>query len=588
MAGGPAVLFCVDPSAGDPVASWFLDHDSIDEPVQRAFSGLVEPGTRVLDLGSHLGTFSLAAAALGASVLAVDAAASHVELLNAAAARNGFAQLHAVQRAISDSPTPVAFVERSIHGHVLLAGEPDRGQSTQVETATVDALLNERGWDDVDLIKMDIEGMEPAALAGMEQLFARGCRPAIVFECNGSMLPRCGSSICGLRRLLVELGYELLMIDHLHPGTLVQAEADAIQPECVCDYIAVVTGTTSRLARNWLIEPPFTREQTVSRLTDTAAIEGPGYRAYAAELLAGGPDWLRSQPDVGAVLRALVLDRDRAVRAAVNARAGASTASEHALGDAPQPGGSPADMRVWARGISVGRRSGELERPVEDREPATAELLLADASFHIRRGQLVGVICAEADCAGMLLRVLASLERPRRGELVRDGRPVLLSRAADGLEGGLTVEENIALFGAFHGCAVAQARDAAPRIAELAGLRDRLAARLDELDAAEVAALTLVVALELGAPQLLLIDQLPPIAPGHSRDWLTGRIWRLRHAGGSVVHVISQAGDLLAPADRVIWIEAGSIVASGHPDSVLNASWLSRLGFREIGAGAAA
>ena len=585
MAGGPAVLFCVDPNAGDPVASWFLDHDSIDEPVQRAFSGLVEPGMRVLDLGSHLGTFSLAAAALGASVLAVDAAASHVELLNAAAARNGFDALHAVQRAISDSPTPVAFVERSIHGHVLLADEPNRSQTTEVETATVDALLDERGWDDVDLIKMDIEGMEPAALAGMRQLFARGARPAIVFECNGSMLPRSGSSICALRRLLAELGYELLMVDHLHPGTLVQTEAEAIQPECVCDYIAVATGIASALARDWLIQPPFTLEQTTSRVIDTAAIEGPGYRAYAAELLAAGPDWLRSQPDVAAVLRALALDRDGAVRAAVRTRPGGSTASEHALADAPQPGGPPADMRVWARGLSVGRRSSEPDRAVAHHEPPTGGLLLADASFHIRAGQLVGLICAEPDCAGTLLRVLANLERPRSGELVRDGRPVLLARVAEGLEGGLTVEENISLFGAFLGCAVAEARDAAPRIAELAGLRERLGGRLDELDAAAVAALTLVVALELGGPQLLLIDQLPSIAPGHTRDWLTGRIWGLRHAGGSVVQVISQASDLLAPADRVIWIEAGSIAASGHPDSVLNANWLSRLGFRDLGAG---
>jgi len=111
-------------------------------------------------------------------VLAVDAAASHVELLNAAAARNGFAALHAVQRAISDSPTPVAFVERSIHGHVLLADEPDGGQTTEVQTATVDGLLDERGWEDIDLIKMDIEGMEPAALAGMRRLSpaARGRR----------------------------------------------------------------------------------------------------------------------------------------------------------------------------------------------------------------------------------------------------------------------------------------------------------------------------------------------------------------------------------------------------------------------------
>jgi FkbM family methyltransferase len=584
VAGGPPVLFCVDPAAGDPIAAWFLDHDSIDEPVQRAFSGLVEPGMRVLDLGCHLGTFSLAAAALGASVLAVDAATSHVDLLNAAAAENGFRQLHAVQRAISDSQTPVAFVERSIHGHVLLAGDDDRGsRTTEVETATVDALLDERGWDDVDLIKMDIEGMEVAALAGMRRLHARGSRPAIVFECNGSMLPRTGTSVCARRRRLVEVGYELLMIDHLRPGTLVQTDADAIQPECVCDYVAVPAGLRGRLARDWRIEPPFSREQTLSRLIDTAAIEGAGYRAYAAQLLAGGPGWLRSEPDALSALRALALDLDDAVRSALSARPGDTGSIDDMPTAEPRRAGRPADVRVWARAVSVGRRAWELERPLADGEPRPVELLLADASFHIRAGQLIGVICAETECAGALLRVLARLDSPHSGEFVEDARPVLLSRVGDGLEPGLTVHDNVVLFGAYLGCAVAPAREAAPRIAECAGLRNRLGDRVDDLDATEVAALTLTAALELGDPQLLLIDQMPSIAPGPVRDWLTGRLWGLRSAGGCVVQVISQASDLLAPADRVIWIEAGSIAASGHSGSVLNASWLSRLGLRDVG-----
>ena len=64
VAGRPPVWFCVDPEAEDPVADWFLANGSIDEPVQRMFLDLVEPGARVLDLGCHLGTFSLPAAAL--------------------------------------------------------------------------------------------------------------------------------------------------------------------------------------------------------------------------------------------------------------------------------------------------------------------------------------------------------------------------------------------------------------------------------------------------------------------------------------------------------------------------------------------
>src|SRR3954453_14330488 len=119
VAGGPAVEFCVAPADDDPIVPWLLEHDWIDEPVQRVFLALVEPGARVLALGSPLGVFALPAAALGAEVLAVDANARHVELLSGAARRNGFEdRLGGGCAADTGGPGPVAFGERSVHGHL--------------------------------------------------------------------------------------------------------------------------------------------------------------------------------------------------------------------------------------------------------------------------------------------------------------------------------------------------------------------------------------------------------------------------------------------------------------------------------------
>ena len=172
VAGRDEVEFCIDPDAGDPVAAWFLEHTWIDEPVQRAFLGLIEEGSRVLDLGCHLGTFSLPAAALGAEVIAVDANPRQVELLREAARQNGFDQLDVVHGAISDSNEPVSFIEQSIHGPPRARR---RAQTTiDVPPVTVDELLDQRGWDSVDAIKIDIEGTEIGALNGMRRLFARG------------------------------------------------------------------------------------------------------------------------------------------------------------------------------------------------------------------------------------------------------------------------------------------------------------------------------------------------------------------------------------------------------------------------------
>ena len=190
VADTPSVWFCVDLEANDPVAAWFLDHDWIDEPVQRAFLGLVEPGSRVLDLGCHLGTFALPAAALGAEVIAVDASPAHVELLRRAADRNGFERLHVIHGALTAADHAVDFIDRSIHGRLWIEGDPV-DSTVVVPPVVVDDLLEQHGWDGVDAIKIDIEGAEVAALAGMSRMFASGVRPG---SCSSATTGRCRSS----------------------------------------------------------------------------------------------------------------------------------------------------------------------------------------------------------------------------------------------------------------------------------------------------------------------------------------------------------------------------------------------------------
>lgn len=570
VAGAPPVFFCVDPPAGGAVGAWFLEHDWIDEPVQRVFLGLIEPGLRVLDLGSHLGTFALPAARLGAHVLAVDASPSQVELLRAAARHNGFDQLEVVNCAVSDGELPIKFVEDSIHGHVVSEGEDyeplwdDYARAIDVPVATVDELLDRHGWDRVDVIKMDIEGCETVALAGMRRLHGRGCRPLMVFECNGHALPLFGSSPCELRDRVERLGYELLFIDHLRPGTLVEASAEGVQSEAVCDYLAYVSRPDG-LARRWKIEPQLDRETIVTRVLDSAASEGYGYRRYAARLLADGPPWLREEPETGAGLRALAQDLDPRVRTAVDPDRESSWAVEHALTPEPPARGLPPALRVWAQGVSVSRSD---------------QLLLENAWFRVRAGQLVGIVSENVAAGSGVLRVLAGRERPATGKLEVRGRAVLLASLGDALEGGLTVRENILLLGTSMGCEMAGSEDRVTQVAEIAGVAGELDNPIDDLPAVIGAKLALAVAVEVAAPELLLVDLMPAITDARFRDWILGRSWELRRAGSAIVQAVFDADQLLGPAERVVWIGDREIRANGHGASVLDARWRRQLGLR--------
>lgn len=564
VAGTPPVSFCVDPPVGDAAARWLLEHDWIDEPVHRMFVDLVEPGMRVLDLGSRLGTFSLPAAALGAHVLAIDASPHHVELLKAAALHNRFDQLDVALGVIAAPAHPPA---------VEVAGN-------EVPATTVDELLEERGWDGVELVKMDIEGAEPEALAGMERVFSRG-RPPILLQSNGSRLPLFGSSVSELRQLLADLGYELLLIDHLAPGTLMEARPDALQPECVSHLLATVK-RPKVLRRKWRFEPRLGREATLARLLDGATSDDREYRAYAASLLADGPHWLRGAPEVGPAALALEHDLDEYVRRAVRPDHEPSWAVEAMLSPEPPTRGRPQDIRLLAEGVSVRRPSSGLEPPLAPPQPPPDELLLTDAWLHVRSGQLVGLLADEPASGPLLLRVLAGHDEPAAGRLELAGHTVLLSPLCAGLELELTVTENIKLLGEFLGIASGTVGRGIDRVAALAGLNGELTVPLADLRAVDAAKLALAAALELASPELLILDAVPAALDEDFSAWLGERVAALRAAGGAVVQLIGGAEVLVGPPDRVMWIAAGRVQASGHADSLLEAHRRHGLGLSDL------
>jgi lipopolysaccharide transport system ATP-binding protein len=568
VVGTPPVQLCVDLEAGEPFIAALMGSDRISQPVQRAFLDLVTPGSRVLDLGSWLGTFSLPAAAAGATVVAVDAVATHVRLLRAAAERNGFERLHVVHGAVSDTGRPVPI---GGHGSISRVLEPGAVGATTVEPLEVDALLEEQGWDGVDLVKIDIEGAEVAALNTMRRLFASGARPTVVFECHGEALPLQGSSTRELRARFVELGYELLLVDHRRPGVLVESGPDLVQPECVSDYIAV-TSRSEALA-GWVIERPFSREQTVSRLLDQAAHDAQPYRYYAADLIANGPAWLRADSLAATGVRALELDIDRGVR-------GVLARGEHPAGEPEAPRSEiPADLVVLAQDVSLQAPTARLEQaPGGDARPG--RLVLGAASFHVRRGQSLGILADDLHAASLLLRAVAGHARPAGGMLHVAAPVSLLASVGDVLESDLTVAENIGLLAAFLGGDLPDVNRRMAQIADLAGVQGALDVRLGDASAATAVRLALTTAFEGPSDGCLCVDVLPAIDDPAFRDRVRRRAAEFVGAGGSIVQAVTDPAQLLAPADRMLWLSEGEVVAGGHTESIVDAARGRQLGLR--------
>lgn len=204
-------------------------------PLLRELHRLVPAGGRVLDLGAHVGVFSLAASASGYQVVSVEASPRNASLLRASVSRNGFDGMTVVEAGVSDRPGILEFCPYGPYGHAV-TDRTEQYTSIEVRATTVDELLSELRWDRVDFIKMDIEGSEVAAVRGMSRLLARADAPPIFYESNRHTLAFFDKTPRALKASLVEQGYRNYLVT---PDGLISVSPEEEQEETVVDYLAI-------------------------------------------------------------------------------------------------------------------------------------------------------------------------------------------------------------------------------------------------------------------------------------------------------------------------------------------------------------
>lgn len=311
------VKFVVDPASRDPVEKIIVEHDEFPfEPPIDVFLELIRPGDRVLDVGAHLGTFALPAATIAGEVLAVEGHPGHVAALREAAVANGFHHLRVVNAVAVATSGTVRFSPYQAFGHVTIPPDNMAGlflgyRPAGADGVALDDLLDEHGWDTVNVVKLDIEGSEAMAVEGLGRRLMGPDAPMVIFEANASMLKWYDSSTVALRRAFEVLGYRLFTIDRESGGKLRPTDSSELQVDTVTDYLAVKAMPAELAGR--VIEP-LTRQEVIERLIRAAGNAHNDYRAYTAGVVQTGPRWVRGDPRVQAMLATLRGDKERTVR----------------------------------------------------------------------------------------------------------------------------------------------------------------------------------------------------------------------------------------------------------------------------------
>lgn len=291
---GTTVQLALPEGSTDPVVQAYAAGSSLNQYLVDWLLRFTDPGGRLLDLGCHIGTLSVPSAALGRSVFAVDASPMHVESIRLAAARNRLQDLRVEWCAIDRTEGEIEFDENGLWGMVSRSPQHRPG-ALRVPTQRADALVAAAGWEYVDLVKMDIEGSELAAIASLGSLLNGPKAPVLIYESNGMTFELFGYTIQDIRSELERLGYITCRVEGKR---LIYCAPADLQPEAWMDLVALPpawqSGGRTRI-------DTWTHEEMIGRCLEWGGNEHQNVREYLYRALESQCRFPRDDKRIGAL-----------------------------------------------------------------------------------------------------------------------------------------------------------------------------------------------------------------------------------------------------------------------------------------------
>jgi ABC-2 type transport system ATP-binding protein len=216
---------------------------------------------------------------------------------------------------------------------------------------------------------------------------------------------------------------------------------------------------------------------------------------------------------------------------------------------------------------------------------------LADCSFTVARGRMLGFLGPNGAGKTTAMRAVFGLVRLDGGDVLWEGRPLGPGERLRfgympeerGLYPRMPVGEQLAYFGCLHGLETSAARAAASHWLERLGLLERAGAKVEELSHGNQQRAQLAAAL-LHEPDLLVLDEpfagLDPVAVRTLAEVLRGEAAR----GAAVVFSSHQLELVQDICEEVAIVDHGRVVATGDVAALRRGSRQRRIELQLDGA----
>lgn len=193
---------------------------------------------------------------------------------------------------------------------------------------------------------------------------------------------------------------------------------------------------------------------------------------------------------------------------------------------------------------------------------------LNNVDFHVKAGQVVGMIGRNGAGKSTLLKVIAGIIKPRVGTVSVKGRIAPLIELGAGFDPELTGRENVYLNGALLGMTNRALTEKLPGIIEFSELADFIDAPLRTYSSGMMARLGFAVATDV-EPDILIVDEILGVGDDSFQKKCKKRLDKFRDNGVTVLVVSHAMNQIRAMCDEVFWMEKGEIKGVGLPNSIV-------------------
>lgn len=193
--------------------------------------------------------------------------------------------------------------------------------------------------------------------------------------------------------------------------------------------------------------------------------------------------------------------------------------------------------------------------------------VLDDVSFHVDKGEVVGIIGKNGAGKSTLLKIISGVLKPTSGKVTANGNIVPMLELGSGFDPELTGRENIYLNGAILGYSKEFLESKYDEIVEFSELGDFINMPIRNYSSGMMMRLAFSVATVV-CPEILIVDEILAVGDEGFQNKSKARMLELMSGGTTVLFVSHSIGQIEEMCDRVVWLDQHKVKMIGEAHEV--------------------